>query len=255
MYLDITGELPNGKYDTVIPTIDEDPTIPFIVWTPTGPYLQCTSNELVIESFVKNVTTKFPSMHVSGLTIQNTSERGFCEDIITAMDRSNCVGIIHWLSPISELTMTRDMLTDVAEGTSRILDICVKKDFTVWKAIEGTNKHTGFLIVPKENTNKHTYNVSLGGLGLIVHRHHDNALQHSKIIEKAGLISDQKGELQIGSITKNNQYDYMAFILRILNRRKAHGIWVWNNKGDGYFMPKNKVFQLISNNWLGERIS
>ena len=59
MFLDIKGDLPQGDFRTMIPSIDKDPTIPFIVWTPNGPYMQCTSNENVINKFIENIISKF----------------------------------------------------------------------------------------------------------------------------------------------------------------------------------------------------
>jgi hypothetical protein len=134
-------------------------------------------------------------------------------------------------------------------------DFGLDKNFPPWKEREGTAECSGYLIVPKGKPGVHTYNLSLGGLALIVHRHHDNAVQHAGVIEKTTVVNNHGSELQVAGMSYNTKYEYMSFVLKILNKRKAHGIWVWNHKGDGYFMPKIDVFKGISKDWLSEKIS
>jgi hypothetical protein len=75
-------------------------------------------------------------------------------------------------------------------------------------------------------------------------------MQHAKIIENTTIENNIGNDLQIAEMKYPDHYTYMSFIMKILNKRKAHGIWVWNNKGEGFFMPKKSIFPLISNDWL-----
>jgi hypothetical protein len=254
VYLDIKGDLPEGKYHTIIPSIDDDPSVPFILWTPNGPYIQCTSNEDIIKIFALDVASKFPNMNVSGAPVFHQSEQAFCEHMLDILDRNNCKGFIHWIESTKQVTINRDSIALVMDGKKRFEDLGENHNFEPWLMKEGKTECTGWLIVPKDNPKIHTYNMTLGGLSLVVHKHYDNAQQHAQVIENTPVINSNES-LQPALMRYPDQYNYMSFLMQILNKRKAHGIWIWNSRGEGFFMPKNKVFSQITNQWLTERIS
>jgi hypothetical protein len=243
MFVEMKGDLPEGRFATMIPSISQNTKEPFISWMPNGPYLQSIANEEVVGEFIGKILGQYPDIPFSGITIKDQSTKGFCESLLKAVDSNKCSGIINWTAPNKEVTIPRDQLVEALDGHMQIHNLGLDLQYDPWIDKEHTDEATGYLIIPKGNPKIHIYNLSMGGMGLIVHRHHDCALQHAEIIERAKIVS-QVDKLQVASLTYPNKFAYMSFLAKILNKRKAHGIWTCNNRNEARFMPRKDVFAM-----------